>query len=64
MTSLSDKPVHHAIPENVSNLHRTRKQEFFQSLLGEILKDLYNPFKYQVGINVSVSCVSEGQLAC
>lgn len=60
MTSLSDKPVHHAIPENVNNLHRTRKQDIFESLLGEILKDLYIPFKSR-GINVSVSCVSEGQ---
>lgn len=42
MTSLSDKPVHHAIPENVNNLHRTKKkQEIFQSLLGEILKGWY-----------------------
>lgn len=64
MTSLSDKPVHHAIPENVNNLHRNRKQDIFQSLPGENLKDLYIPFKSQFGINVSVSCVSEGQYAC
>ena len=57
MENLSDEPVHDAIPDNIANQHMRRKKDIFDSLLNQIMTDLYIPFKSQVSMLDVLICI-------
>lgn len=57
MNNIDDKPVHSAIPENIGFLHQKRRQEVFDTVMDEIVSELFMPFEEKVSTNLNLNTI-------